>query len=58
MTAFDFLLYVIAGVVIVVVSLIIYVVVSFVKYIKVELNKREINTKKMERNVWNWYIEY
>jgi CHASE3 domain sensor protein len=53
MTAFDFLLYVIAGVVIVIVSLIIYGVVSFVKYIKVELTKREINTKKMERNVWN-----
>lgn len=53
MTAFDFLLYVIAGVVIVVVSLIIYGVVSFVKYIKVELTKREINMKKMENNVWN-----
>jgi len=52
MTAFDFLLYVIAGVVIVVVSLIIYGVVSFVKYVKVELTKQEIKKAK-ERNVWN-----
>ncbi len=53
MTAFDFLLYSIAGVVILFAALIIYGVVSFVKYIKVELTKREINMKKMERDVWN-----
>ncbi len=53
MTAFDFLLYSIACVVILFAALIIYGVVSFVKYIKVELTKREINMKKMERNVWN-----
>lgn len=53
MAAFDFLLYAIAGVVIVSALLIIYGVVSFVKYVKVELKKREINMKKMENNVWN-----
>jgi hypothetical protein len=55
MTAFDFLLYAIAGCVHYCSMYFDWCFrgMSFVTHVKAELKKREINMKKMENNVWN-----